>query len=142
MKKILSVLLFMLSGNAWSYGEIFRLSTTGTQYCSGYKPVHFTPSNSYPFFVRFDDDVSIPVFVGSIKDTPDFVADLDAAFINTNRVSFDAFYYQDNGNHMEAVGTIKLDKYGVPKTLKATFMRKGLTDDCYSVGKMAGKRVY
>jgi len=141
MKKLLAVMLFLVAGQVWAYGELFMLGTTGTRYCSGYKPFRFTPSNSARYFVRLDSDTSVSVFVGNIKAEPDFVSDFDAAFIGNKTLSFDAFYYEDNINHMESVGTIKLDKNGFAKTMNGTFICKGLTDDCYAVGKITGKRI-
>jgi hypothetical protein len=141
MKTLSAALLFLIASNSWAFGEIFALKASGTQYCSGYKPLRLTPSNSSPLFIRFDNATTLSVFVDYVKPTPDFIANLDAAYISFNALSFSAVYVEDDTNLMTTIGTIKLDKLGSPRTLNGTFTRKGVSDWCYAVGKLTGKRI-
>lgn len=141
MKKLLAILLFSVSGHVLAQGELFALQTTGTEYCPGSAPLRFTPSTDIPFFVRFDSETSVSAFVWSVGSAPDFTFDTQVDFISTRALSFNADNYLDSDNHMEVIGRIKLDKYGVAKTLTGTFIRVGMTNSCYSVGKLTGKRI-
>ncbi|MBL1264529.1 hypothetical protein [Candidatus Methylomicrobium oryzae] len=143
MKKLLAVLIFAIAGNAYATGETFALTIiSGTEYCPGLRPLKLNRSNSRKFFIRFDTESSASVFFDAVKATPDFVADLKVSFIGLNQLSFDAFFYADNNNHAEMIGTINLDKYGYAKTLAGTYLSAGLgNNQCYDVGKMIGKRI-
>jgi hypothetical protein len=141
MKKLLAVLILGTSGYAMADGEILALQTTGTEYCPGFTPIRFTPSTDVPLFVRFDNSAQASGFVGTLKAIPDFIFDLESDPISSNAYSFNADYYEDSSNHMETIGRVKLDKYGLIKTMTGTFVRVGLANGCYSVGKLTGKRI-
>lgn len=141
MKKLLTVLILGISGYAMAAGEILALQATGTEYCPGSAPARFIPSTDMPLFVRFDNSTQVSGFVGTLKATPDFIFDLEADPIASNAYSFNADYYEDSSNHMETIGRIKLDKHGFIKTMTGTYVRVGLTNGCYSVGKLTGKRI-
>jgi hypothetical protein len=141
MKKLLAVLILGISGYAIADGEILALQTTGTEYCPGSAPIRFTPSTDVPLFVRFDNSTQASGFVGIIKAIPDITFNLSVDPISSNVFSFNSDYFADSSNHMETIGRIKLDKYGFIKTMTGTFVRVGLTNGCYSVGKLTGKRI-
>jgi hypothetical protein len=141
MKKLLAVLMLGISSHAWAIGEIIAVKTTGTQYCHGLKPAHFTPSSSTPLFLRLDNNQTVSAFIGSLKNTPDLVMDLQYDAIGTYTASFSLGYYDDAFNHVEVIGRAKADKTGLVKTITGTFIRVGLLDNCYAVGKLTGKRI-
>lgn len=144
MKKLASMLLIfaVTSPQAIADGEIFALKTTGTQYCPGFKPFHFTPASSTTLFLRMDNNTEVSAFIGSLKDSPDLLLDLQYDFIGTYAASFSLSFYADSANHVEVIGRGKIDKKtGLVKTITGTFIRAGLTDGCYAVGKLTGKRI-
>ena len=75
------------------------------------------------------------------KDTPDFELSLQYDLIGTNTASFSMGFYADDFNHVEVIGWAKVDKTGLVKTITGTYIRVGLLDNCYSVGKLTGKRI-
>lgn len=141
MKKLLAVLILGISSHAWAIGEIIALKTTGTQYCPGYRPSHFTPATSAPIFLRLNEDLTISAFLYNLSDTPDFELSLQYDAIGPNTASFNMGYHEDDFNHVEIVGVAKVDKAGLVKSINGTFIRVGLTDGCYAVGKATGKRI-
>lgn len=141
MKKLLAVLMLGISSHAWAIGEIIALKTTGTLYCPGSKPTQFNPSSSVPIFLRIDSDTWVSAFLGNIKSAPDLFLDLQYDFFSTSTASFNLSFYYDSSNHVEMVGRGQIDKNGLVKTLTGTFIRVGLIDGCYAVGKLTGKRI-
>jgi hypothetical protein len=141
MKKLLAVLMLGISSHVWAIGEIIAVKTTGTQYCPGLKPFRFTPSSSTPIFLRLDNEWTVSAFLGSLKNTPDLMMNLQSDVIGARTASFSLGYYGDAYNHVEVIGRAKADKTGLVKTINGTFIRVGLTDGCYAVGKLTGKRI-
>jgi len=141
MKKLLAVLILGISSHAWAIGEIIAVKTTGTLYCPGFKPSHFTPANSEPIFLQVDSDTSVSAYVGTLKATSNFELNLQYDIIGVNTASFNMGYYADASNHVEVIGKAKGDISGLVKTITGTFIRVGLTDGCYAVGKLTGKRI-
>ncbi len=122
-------------------GAVFQLNTSGTQYCPGAKPVKFSPSSDVDLWFHVDSDTQITAYRDAELTVP--VATLDVAIDSyaANAASFVTSYYADADNHFEAVGVIKFKKDGSAKSLKASFLRKGILDSCYSKGTLTGKRV-
>lgn len=143
MKKTAFCLLILsvISYKAHAIGEIMSVKTTGTQYCPGFKPFHFTPANSTPIFLQVDSDDSVSAFLGGLKETPDFELDLFYDAIGTNTASFSMSYYENEFNHVEVIGRATADKTGLVKKITGTFIRVGLIDGCYATGKLTGKRI-
>lgn len=142
MKKIAFMLLtYAVASSAMAAGEILSLQTRGTQYCPGKVPIHFTPSNDRPLFVKFNDNGTLSAYLDAVKATPDFIVNIDGDQIATRTYAYHADYLEDSYNHLSVVGKIKFDKFGLVKTMAGTIIRIGLIDNCYAVGKLTGKRI-
>jgi hypothetical protein len=122
-------------------GEVFKLNTSGNQYCPGAAPVKLNSSNDVDLWLRIDSDTQITAYLDSGLTVPVITFDLNIDSYAANAASFDAFYYADADNHFEAIGVIKFKKDGTAKSLKATFLRRGILDSCYAKGTLTGKRV-
>ncbi|MGJ0485126.1 MAG: hypothetical protein ACR65R_11430 [Methylomicrobium sp.] len=141
MKKLLAVLILGTSSQAMAVGEILALQSRGTEYCPGSLPVAVTPSNDLPLFVKFNGDGTLNGYVQSVKASPDFVFNVSVNQIGTLTYSFHADYLVDNDNYASLIGKIKLDTFGFIKSLTGTATRVGLINNCYSSGKITGKRI-
>jgi hypothetical protein len=127
-------------GGGTTTGEVFKLNSSGTQYCSG-KPSTFNASRDVDLWLRIDNDTQMTVYKDSGLTVPVFTFDVTVDSINSKSASFDAFYYGDADKHFEAIGVLKFNKDGSAKSLKASFLRKGILDSCYAKGTLTGKRV-
>jgi hypothetical protein len=127
--------------NAGATGEVFKLNSSGNQYCSGFSPSKFNASNDVDLWLHIDSDTQMTAYLDSTLLVPVVTFDATIDWITSNSASFDAFYYGDADNHFEAVGILKFGKDGSAKSLKATFLRKGILNSCYSKGTLTGKRV-
>lgn len=87
-----------------------------------------------------DSDLSASVFYDA--DLTALMATLDVTVdrISANKASFSAFY-GTAPDHIAVVGTFTLDSSGDMKSLKGTFVRSGIADDCYSKGSVTGRRI-
>ncbi|MGZ8097113.1 MAG: hypothetical protein ACXWUD_12815 [Methylosarcina sp.] len=122
-------------------GEVFKLNSSGNQYCSGFSPSKFNASNDVDLWLHIDSNTQMTVYQDAGLAVPVLTFDATIDWINSNTASFDAFYYGDADNHFEAIGVLKFKKDGSAKSLKATFLRKGILNSCYSKGTLTGKRV-
>jgi hypothetical protein len=116
-------------------GTVFKINSTGTQYCPGFKPAKFSPSKDIDLWFQIDSETQMTVYSDSGLTVP--VATLYANFdsIASTSASFDAFYFGDSDNRFEAIGVLKFNKKdGSVKSLKATFLRKGVLNSCYANG--------
>ncbi|MGZ8214071.1 MAG: hypothetical protein ACXWTP_06190 [Methylosarcina sp.] len=127
--------------NAGTTGEVFKLNSSGTQYCSGFSPSKFNASNDVDLWLHIDNDTQMTVYLDSGLTVPVFTFDATIDSYASNAASFNAFYYGDADNHFEAVGVLKFKKDGSAKSLNASFLRKGILNSCYSKGTLTGKRV-
>jgi hypothetical protein len=122
-------------------GEVFKLNTSGNQYCPGAAPVKLNSSNDVDLWLHIDSDTQMTAYLDAGLTVPLVTFDVTVDSYASNAASFDAFYYADADNHFEAIGIVKFKKDGSAKSLKATFLRKGILDSCYSKGTLTGKRV-
>jgi hypothetical protein len=124
-------------------GEVFKLNSSGIQYCSGAKPSKFNASNDVDLWLHIDSDTQMTVYSDAGLTTPVliFEATMDWINIKKTKASFDAFYYGDADNHFKAIGELTFKKDGSAKSLKASFLRKGILNSCYAKGTLTGKRV-
>jgi hypothetical protein len=122
-------------------GEVFKLNSSGIQYCSGVKPSKFNASSDVDLWLHLDSDTQMTVYSDAGLTTPVLTFEATIDWINSNTASFDAFYYDDADNHFEAIGVLKFKKDGSAKSLKASFLRKGILNSCYAKGTLTGKRV-
>jgi hypothetical protein len=127
-------------GGGTTTGEVFKLNSSGTQYCSG-KPSTFNASRDVDLWLHIDNDTQMTVYSDSGLTVPLFTFDATVDSTNPKSASFDAFYYGDADNHFEAIGVLKFNKDGSAKSFKASFLRKGILNSCYAKGTLTGKRV-
>jgi hypothetical protein len=141
MKKIASCLLILsVIQPMLAHGEYIWLKTKGVVYCPGNKPSRFTPANSTPIFLHLDSATSASAYFGSIKESPDFIVNIQSDAISRTQDSFNLNYYADDFNHVEVIGKITYDKQGFLKSLAGNFIRVGLINNCYAVGTLTGTR--
>lgn len=122
-------------------GEVFKLNTSGNQYCPGAAPVKLSPSNDLDLWLHVDSNTQMTAYLDAGLTVPLITFDVTMDWYASNAASFDAFYYDDADNRFEAIGIVKFKKDGSAKSLKATFLRKGIVDSCYAKGTLTGKRV-
>jgi hypothetical protein len=122
-------------------GEVFKLNSSGIQYCSGFSPSKFNASSDVDLWLHIDSETQMTVYSDAGLTTSVLTFDATIDWINSNTASFDAFYYGDADSHFEAIGVLKFKKDGSAKSLKASFLRKGILNSCYAKGTLTGKRV-
>jgi hypothetical protein len=122
-------------------GEVFKLNSSGIQYCSGYRPSKFNASSDVDLWLQIDSDTQMTAYLDAGLTVPVLTFDATIDWINSKTASFNAFYYGDADNHFEATGVLNFKKDGSAKSLKASFLRKGILNSCYAKGTLNGKRV-
>ncbi|WP_341327732.1 hypothetical protein [Methylotuvimicrobium sp. KM2] len=137
---VLAAAIIFAPSLSWAVGEVLKLNTKGTEYCYGSKPLSFGPRNSMGFWVRIDDLYSATVYLDQSLTKEVGVLDIESSMISSKRASFSAFY-GDTYDHFAAVGTFNFDATGSIKSLKATLIRRGILNGCYSRATVKGKRI-
>ena len=142
MKKSLAAIaiLMSVSSYSWGVGEVLKLNTSGTEYCYGYKPKAFTPSRDVDMWLRIDGSYSATIYLDPGLTEEVAVLDVDSAMISSNKASFSAFS-GDSYDHIAAIGTFSFDSSGYIKSLKASIVRRGVLNSCYSKATVTGKRI-
>jgi hypothetical protein len=121
-------------------GEVLKLNTTGTQYCAGFRPQVFNPSNDIDLWLRIDSPVSATLYDDPSLSSVVAVLDVECTVIASNKVACSMFD-GDAADHVTGVGTLTVDSSGLVKTLKGTIVRRGVLNACFSKAVVNGRRV-
>jgi hypothetical protein len=140
MKIITLVFSLALSPCVMAAGEVFKLNTSGTQYCRGFRPQVFGPSNDIDLWMRINGPTSATVYDDAALISVVANLDVDCAIISSKKAACSMFS-GDASDHFAGVGTIIVDSFGLVKSIKGTYVRKGLLNPCFSKGKLTGRRI-
>ncbi len=124
-------------GEAWAFGEIFKLETKGTDYCGDFDATNFDFGEGVPLWVRVDSDTELTISV-----TPRF--ELESTFVLTGknyaRTPTDGAFVGgilfEEGSWATIRGKWFSDTAGTLTKLKGKFIENMVfSDDCFSIGK-------
>ena len=124
-------------GQAWAFGEIFKLETKGTDYCGDFDATNFDFGEGVPLWVRVDSDTEL-----TLSMTPGF--ELESTFVMTGKNyartstggAFVGSVLFEDGSWATIRGKWFSDTAGTLTKLKGKFIENMVfSDDCFSIGK-------
>jgi hypothetical protein len=138
-KKVGCALLMLVSSQVFAVDEVLEVQTSGTEYC-GTTAIKFNPNTDMQLFFYVVDSATWQAYdVGG-----NLVATLDVQLnmigTSTTRASFNAFS-GDAADHISVSGQATFDAYTKIKQISGSFTRRGLTNGCYSSGKLTAKYI-
>ena len=129
-------LLFSPSFSFAFPGEIFKIETTGTQYCGDFNFTKFTASNNVDMWVRLDSDTQLTVSL-----TPNFAGGTTFpmfGFFYLTKATASSFIggvLFDDDSYATIQGTATFNKLGQVTKLAGTFVQSEvLWLGCFSSG--------
>jgi len=137
-------LIVLLPFQAFGFGEIFKIETTGTEYCGDFDFTKFNPSNNVDLWVQVVSASEL-----TVSFTPNFAAGTTfpmtgQTYLTTaTAAAFIAGVLFVDDSFATIQGTAKFDrKTGAITSLTGTFVQSGVLDlACFSSGKFTSKRV-
>lgn len=130
---------------ALAQSEVFKIESSGTEYCGDFDARKFNPGNNVDLWVRlsFADQWDVSFF-------PDFPEDFTfplpvrVYFVTQKKLAFTGWQFFDDGSFVGLSGTATLDNQGLVKSATGTFSQDGLVVlECFSSGKWkTGKRIF
>lgn len=123
---------------AYSFGERFKVETTGTEYCGDLDFAKLTAANNVDLWVEVVSETEL-----TVSTTADFQVGTTFPMIGltyqtkATTGSFVASHNFANGGHLTAHGTVKVSaRTGNITSLSGTFIQNNMFDDnCFSSGK-------
>lgn len=142
MRKIVRTLLLgfalaAIPSLAFAQGEIFKMETSGIEYCGDFDNAKFNAKNNVDLWVRIVDDTQ-----WDVSFAPDFPDDLTfpvfgvTYFATQKKLAFSGSQFFDDGAYIAMAGTAALERSGVIKSASGTFIQDSLVfAGCFSSGK-------
>jgi hypothetical protein len=140
LRIILTLSLVVLSAPipAYSFGERFKVETTGTEYCADFDVIKRNPGNNVDLWVEVVNQTVL-----TVSTTADFQVGTTFPMIGLTyqiKATSGAFIASDdfsNGGYVTAQGIVKVNgRTGDIMSLSRTFIQNNMFDDnCFSSGK-------
>ena len=136
----LAVLIFLIivfiSAQAFAINEVFKVETSGTEYCGDYNSAKFNAKNNVDLWVRLQSMTEIVVSL-----TPNFESGTTFSMhgqtylTGKNKATFVGGVLFEDLSYITLQGTVIFDKFGTVKKMTGTFIQNGLFDlSCFSSG--------
>lgn len=136
---ILAITLTLLSPlPAYPFGEIFKIETTGTEYCGDFDVTKFNASNNVDLWVLVVSETELEVsLTPNFAPGTTFTMEGHTYLTGQSTAAFVAGVLFNDGSFATFVGTAKFNKNtGEIKSMTGTFVQAGVLDiDCFSTGK-------
>lgn len=141
MKKIIIAAIIMAFSGFSFAAETLKLNTKGKQYCVDAPPLSFNSKTDIDLWLSVDNSLTTAtIYADESLLVSLAVINLRTAVVSTKKISFNGFS-GNSSNHISVAGTFGLDSDGYVKTVKATMIRRGVLNSCYSNAVVSGKRV-
>jgi len=135
------VLLFPLQ--AFAFGEIFKIETSGTAYCGDFNAAGFNGSNNVDLWVLVLSDTELTVsFTADFAPGTTFPMFGHTYLTGATGAAFVGGILFQNGAFATIQGTAKFDRRtGAIASLKGTFVQSGVLDiGCFSSGNFTSQK--
>jgi hypothetical protein len=118
-------------------GEVFKIETSGTEYCGDFAFSKFNAKNNVDLWIRLDDDEQITVsFTSEFAEGTAFPMSSSFYLTKPTSASFVAGALFEDFSYLTIQGTATLDKLGNVTKLSGTFIQsRVISEDCFSAGK-------
>ncbi|MDD2725472.1 MAG: hypothetical protein PHH59_15810 [Methylovulum sp.] len=150
-KKLLSLTLLLSalwsSNQALAIGEVLKLETYGTKYCTGQAPIELDPTNAQTFWAQVDSATQLSVYLDAALTKKAFVMPTKLTSLPDDPkgravYAVDAIFGPVSTGYIAFNGVVKSNRTKtLLNTVKVNFIRRGLIDTCSASGFMIGKRV-
>jgi hypothetical protein len=146
MKKLLMVLVLVvvLPLSAYGFGEIFKIETSGTEYCDDFNALGFGSGNNIDLWVQVVSDSELTVSITQNFAPGTTFPMLGHTYLTgATGASFVGGVLFEDGSFATIQGTAKFDRRtGAIANLKGTFIQSGVFDiNCFSSGKFTSQRI-
>jgi hypothetical protein len=146
MKRFFAALLLvgLMPLNAFAIGEVFKIETSGTEYCGDFNATRFNAGNNIDLWVQIVSENELSVSLTSTFD-PDWTFPMFGYFYLTGSTSgafVGGVLFQD-GAFATIQGTAKFDRRtGAVGSLSGEFIQSGVFfEGCFSAGKFKSQRI-
>lgn len=146
MKSILLglALLVSLPARAFGFGEVFKIETSGTEYCGNFDFARFNSGNNIDLWVRIESDTELSVSLTSNFDPVLTFPMFGRTYLTSaSGAAFVAGVLFEDGAYATIQGAAKFDRRtGDVSSLKGTFIQNEVFFlGCFSSGKFASQRI-
>jgi hypothetical protein len=146
MKSLLLVLALILGvpAGVLGFNEIFKIETTGTEYCGNFNAQKFNGSSNVDLWVTVVSDTELTVsLTANFANGTTFPMYGHTYLTGTTSAAFVGGVLFEDGSFATIQGTAKFDKRtGAIANLSGTFVQSGVLDtECFSSGKFTSQRV-
>lgn len=132
-------LLYPLSVTpTFAIGEVFKIETSGTEYCGDFAFAKFGASNNIDLWVLIASNTELVVSMTPTFDNGTFFSMFGGAYLTSERTAaFVAGVLFEDGSYGTIQGIAKADRRtGDVASLSGTFIQNGIFDvGCFSSGK-------
>jgi hypothetical protein len=120
-----------------SIGEVFKVETSGTEYCGDLDTTKFNAANNIDLWVEVYSDMELIVsLTPNFLDGTWFVMEGQSYLTSSKSGAFIAGVLFEGGSFGTIQGTAKADKFGGIASLTGTFIQFGVFRvGCFSSGK-------
>ncbi len=135
---IVTVFLLAIAVDVFAFGEVFRIETSGTEYCGDFFFFKFNAKSNIDLWIKIvSNEESIIYFTPDLDPTSSLTINTTTYWKDFTRTALVGMYSSEDGGYLTVRGIIKFDKLGNIKRIKGTFIEYdtiiGL--DCFSTGK-------
>ena len=139
MKHFIFAMLILFSQSVLAIGEVFKIDSSGVMYCYAEQPKSFNKNTDIDLWLKINSYSVATLYSNPSLTSVVAIFSMDMATYTDNKASFIAFS-GDGNDFISVVGMFSLDNNtGAMKSVKATLIRNGVTDSCYSKAKISGK---
>jgi hypothetical protein len=139
---LITFFVVFISAQAFALNEVFKIETSGTEYCGDYNAIKFNAKTNVDFWVyRQSETNSLISFTPDFQAGTTFPMPFTEYMISNTKSSFTGTAYGENQFFISIAGTITFDKSGTIKGIKGTFIQQNvLHDGCFSSGTLSASK--
>ncbi len=121
--------------SAFGAGEIFKIETTGTQYCGDFDNAKFNAKNNVDLYAKIVDGTEWDLGFSPLFET--VIPVIGASYyVKPRTISFTGSQFFTDGSFISMEGKLTLDAFGNVKSAAGTFIQDSLVFvGCFSSGK-------
>jgi hypothetical protein len=133
---LMLIFVVFILAQAFAADEVFKVETSGTEYCGDYNSVKFNAKNNIDLWVHLLSKTEIIVsFTPNFESGTTFPMHGQTYLTGKNKGAFVGGVLFEDLSYITLQGTVIFDKFGTVKKMSGTFIQNGLFDlSCFSSG--------
>ena len=131
------LIVITMAGSAFAIGEIFKIETTGTEYCGDNDFEKFNANTDVDLWIKINSETEIVVsFTPTFDAGTTFSMSGKSYLTGTKKAAFVAGVLFENNAYVTIQGTVSLDNLGNVKRMQGIFILDSVINPgCFSSGK-------